>query len=630
MDTEFFSYQQGLYRANSELIPELLDALWSHDQIRLRIETWMESKALTQVADGVSDEFEAAKAQFFMYSNQVTPEFVMAWPFDEEMKKACHNMLKWNRISEAATERKMAEDKNHHCGTHLVSIVGLSLARCSPVPKGRNIVMAQVLHLQFQTCSKLQTILSLFASANGASRQMIDFLNHASLSVSYTTLQNINVALADRSVYQVAILSFRGHSMAYDNYNAKSSIFIKQFFNGMSKVQSGMFTLIYLLQFVEDPNHLLLTPILKRFKTSTDVTLADIHSHVNQMASYCHQTQVTLLNILMKYVEGFSYLKDSSAIWYKARCQLASTPKTEFYPLHMATIEEATIEGNLHVHEDAYIDQMRCNPDSLGTMAIPLYADQLTLSHAHSCQLERLGDMTPWSHCNPFQTYVGKFHMDMNYKWGIRHKHYGAAKQLRSLSYYFVLLEKKWLAGEKPDFHTLSAAYDQMLDGLVLNAWRVKCRSLEEFTKSKPSARELLQQAADVFDEFGTPMEPTIIEDNDSSDKDNDNNQPGQDNIALATTSDFRAPNNPDDDPAHQNVRLLVWDLLYACELSLAISIRDVGQIEDILADSAAIFRGCGSNKYVMEIVHLLFNLKQVWPTEFVFVIFLYAVYTDS
>ncbi len=106
-DTEIFSYQQGLYWANSQLIPELLDALWNHDQIHLHIETWIESKASTQVADGVSDEFEAAKAQFFMYSNQVTPEFVMTWPFDEEMKKVHHNMPKWNRILEVATERKM-------------------------------------------------------------------------------------------------------------------------------------------------------------------------------------------------------------------------------------------------------------------------------------------------------------------------------------------------------------------------------------------------------------------------------------------------------------------------------------------------------------------------------------------
>ncbi|PBK88619.1 hypothetical protein ARMGADRAFT_896234, partial [Armillaria gallica] len=75
-DMEIFSYQQGLDQANSQLIPELLNALWSHDQICLCMETWIESKTLTQVADGVSDEFEAAKAQFLLYSNQVTPEFV--------------------------------------------------------------------------------------------------------------------------------------------------------------------------------------------------------------------------------------------------------------------------------------------------------------------------------------------------------------------------------------------------------------------------------------------------------------------------------------------------------------------------------------------------------------------------
>ncbi len=133
----------------------------------------------------------------------------------------------------------------------------------------------------------------------------------------------------------------------------------------------------------------------------------------------------------MKYVEGFSYLKDSSAIQYKARRQLASTPKTEFYPLHMATIE-----GILHIHEDAYIDQMRHNPDSLGTMAIPLYADQLTLSCACSCQLECLGDMRVWLRCDPFQTYVSIFSHGYELQVGIWHKHYGVAKQLRSLSHH--------------------------------------------------------------------------------------------------------------------------------------------------------------------------------------------------
>ncbi|KAK0235254.1 hypothetical protein EDD85DRAFT_773263 [Armillaria nabsnona] len=83
------------------------------------------------------------------------------------------------------------------------------------------------------------------------------------------------------------------------------------------------------------------------------------------------------------------------------------------------------------------------------------------------------------------------------------------------------------------------------------------------------------------------------------------------------TLSDHLICNNPASDPAHQNTCLLVHDLLYVWKLSLGILDGDVGCIEDILADMAAIFWGCGSNKYSMEIIHLLFNLKKVWPKEF-------------
>ncbi|SJL04213.1 uncharacterized protein ARMOST_07574 [Armillaria ostoyae] len=397
-DEEFFSYQQGLYRVNSQLIPELLDALWDHDQIRLHMEAWMESKALDLVADKVYDEFEGAKSRFLMYSNQVTPEFATTWVFDEEMKKARIHMPKWNRILKAATESKIAAEKNCQRNPHL----------------GCNIVTAQILHLRSQSCSKLQIILGLFASATGASHQMIEVLNHASLSVSYPTIQNIIHSLGNGAIAEATTISCKFHSNAYDNYNTMSSIFVEQTPNRMCKVQSGTFTVLYKLQGIKDPNHLLLDPILKCLKASRDVTLTEIRSSSDQMSSYLHQTQVTIVNILMKYVQNFSYLKSNTAIQYKPRRQLPSTPKTEFYPLRMATIEEATVEGNLHIHDDAYLNQMQCDPNSLNDTAILLYTDQLTLSRVRTCQLEQLGNLTAWARRDPFQTYVGKFHMNMN------------------------------------------------------------------------------------------------------------------------------------------------------------------------------------------------------------------------
>ncbi len=119
-DEEFFSYKQGLYQANSQLIPELLDVLWDHDQIRLHMEAWMESKAFDLVADRVYDKFDRAKCQFLMYSNQAMPEFAMTWAFGEKMKKAQIHMPKWNRIWKATMESKTATEKNCQQNPHLV------------------------------------------------------------------------------------------------------------------------------------------------------------------------------------------------------------------------------------------------------------------------------------------------------------------------------------------------------------------------------------------------------------------------------------------------------------------------------------------------------------------------------
>ncbi len=209
---------------------------------------------------------------------------------------------------------------------------------------------------------------------------MIEFLNHASLSVSYPTIQNIIHSLGNGAITEATTISCKFHSNAYDNYNAMSSIFVEQTLNGMSKVQSSIFTVLYKLQGIKEPNYLLLDPILKHLKALRDMTLTEIWSSSDHMSSYLHQTQVTIVNILMKYMQNFLYLKSNTVVQYKHCHQLSSTPKTKFYPLHMAMIEEVTVEGNLHVHDNAYLDQMQCDPNSLNDTSIPLYADQLTLS----------------------------------------------------------------------------------------------------------------------------------------------------------------------------------------------------------------------------------------------------------
>jgi len=41
------------------------------------------------------------------------------------------------------------------------------------------------------------------------------------------------------------------------------------------------------------------------------------------------------------------------------------------------------------------------------------------------------------------------------------------------------------------------------------------------------------------------------------------------------------------------------------------------GRIEDILPDLACVFSGAGSNKYSTEILHWIYNVKNVWTPKF-------------
>ncbi|KAH9169150.1 hypothetical protein EDB89DRAFT_1854832, partial [Lactarius sanguifluus] len=74
-------------------------------------------------------------------------------------------------------------------------------------------------------------------------------------------------------------------------------------------------------------------------------------------------------------------------------------------------------------------------------------------------------------------------------------------------------------------------------------------------------------------------------------------------------------------DIVHNNIVLLTRDLLYMTELIDAIATGDFGRVEDILPTLVCMFRGSGSNNYLMEILHLIFNIKEVWTPAFAYVL---------
>ena len=274
--------------------------------------------------------------------------------------------------------------------------------------------------------------------------------------------------------------------------------------------------------------------------------------------------------------------------------------KTKFYPCRANTIDESSILGNLQVHDNIYRVQLDMESKDLNDLAIPTINDQLTNARIRGAQTLRAKDINAWERREIFQLSFGIFHLVMNFIWALLQTHRGSINDLGSLSQFFAILEKVRLGSDKPDYHTLLAALSQILEGLILNAWRIECGNLNAYASLNPSAEDIIAKAHSVLKNHATPshkIEPV-----------KKSNPPL--NAQPQTPS-------PRDNVVHENVVRLTRDLLYVIELIDAISSGDFGRIEDILPDLACMFRGAGSNNYSTKILHLLFNIKEVWTPEF-------------
>lgn len=463
------------------------------------------------------------------------------------------------------------------------------------------------------------------AWSTGASRQLINVLNKSCLSVSYNSISNIIKALADRSIADARRVAAGPHGLGYDNINMSSSIFVEQAPGSMSKVQSGTFGVIYELLNANEKD-MELAPMILRLKESSPLKITDLRPSLESIKSYQFQTAVNVSKILFKYEESFtSAYKNHPELQNKPRHRIPKDHKTKFYPVRCSTIEEASIKGNILVHDDIYLVQLKLKAENLNKRAIVAIHDQLTNARNRGAQAMRNLDTTPWNRREIFQLAFGIFHLIMNLIWALLNIHRGTINQHGSLSHLFAVIEKARLGAEHPDFHSLLAALTQILEGLVLGALQKECRfpSLEEYAKSKPTPAEILALCQQVIKKHATPKEPTPPSDKKAAPtKSNKNTGSSTEESDDSTTvpEPTTLPSVKEgstDDPINENVVRLTRDLLYVMELVQAVADGDFGRVEDILPDLACIFRGAGSNNYSTEILHLLFNIKEVWTPEF-------------
>jgi hypothetical protein len=179
----------------------------------------------------------------------------------------------------------------------------------------------------------------------------------------------------------------------------------------------------------------------------------------------------------------------------------------------------------------------------------------------------------------------------MNLLWCILETHRGTLNRIGSLTHLFAVLEKTQLGGERPDYHTLLSALTQILHGLILNAWRTECdyTSLSNFAKAGPMPQDLTRLCSSYIRQVCSSGVNYIF-------------KPTNSKAPPVDLDSGAGLPKPPEDTVHNNIALLTHDLLYVAELIDAMSTGDFGRIEDILPSLACMFRGSGSNNYLMEI----------------------------
>lgn len=335
----------------------------------------------------------------------------------------------------------------------------------------------QAMNLRSLQCSQLQYILGMYAWSTGTSKQMVETLGSIGLSVSHPTIMKTISVVADQSVALARDFSFDSHIMTWDNIDMSGSEHVEQRKDAVSKVRSGCFPMIYETFGVKDRAHMLLQPILDNHQQVTPLLVDDVQPTHIQMESYCHQTFINIIQTLARRCPAFESLKPHPELQHKPRRPLPPNLKTKFYALRTTTIEEKSVQGNLDNQENFYITQMARNPmdPELLKYAIITINDQLTNAHTRGCILAREGDVNNWQRRHVFQVGIALFHMLMNLIWGLRVKYYGTREAPGSLVYFFTLMEKKRLAGDKPNYYALLAALMQILDGYLLSCWIKEC-----------------------------------------------------------------------------------------------------------------------------------------------------------
>jgi hypothetical protein len=224
------------------------------------------------------------------------------------------------------------------------------------------------------------SVMSLFWSTNGCSKQTIEVLQKCGLSLSPKSISSLQENLANIKVADSARIAQGPHKCRYNNINISTSIFVEQQSSAPAKVQSGTFAVIYELRNASI-EAMRLGPILEQARTAEGLSFnADICPTLDQLSLFHHNTLINFIEILAEYVPDFLAYQKHPELQHKVHRPMPKDFMTKQYPLRVSTNDESSIAGQPKVLDNIYIEQLELKHEELEHWAIPSFHDQHTLS----------------------------------------------------------------------------------------------------------------------------------------------------------------------------------------------------------------------------------------------------------
>jgi hypothetical protein len=261
--------------------------------------------------------------------------------------------------------------------------------------------------------------------------------------------------------------------------------------------------------------------------------------------------------------------------------------------LHTADIEEASYDGNMRVLEE-WLQQLQMGTldekKKLEDCLIPIVDDQLTIECLHKMASFRHEDDNTYKHMDYILLVIGWFHLVVMFMHSVLKQYLGTSSGI-GLRRAFDLMNQKNLTKphmEGPYWHHLDKALCHVMEALSLASWLhvSGAHKLEDLTSKSP--KELVVLAEHVHAECVSRL--GLL------------NKGGADMV-----NEYR-----------QHSVMFLANILAYCDLHEAITIGDVGRMEDLLKPILLHFAGGENPKYTIEVLKVLQGLKHEWTPEVV------------